>query len=501
MSHNNKKDGGAEIPAIVTNSTEATETSTETPRRSRTFSPMDASPDCIRFRTPENQTIEISYESLGLTPTKMRPIRDVLTEMEDDEAWEISTKNQDLSFRLIVFLYGKGYYSDLSRQERISCIQKCITRVGGNRTRLRGIAFSHQSHRVLAHARGFDSYFYMASTARMFFEQRNATGGFPVEAYYRVQRSSNCYIVAVCMWLTVKLQRDHPAGPNQLPIDVGYIGRRYVIDTREGLERRVIEDRGDNAMTLCEKIIGSYEEWVRVNCDFQNCMDDQGYQDLQRTNLDNCMDRDVLGLLTGFCVCANFWEKSKHWVQAYGYWKFDGNSIDCEGEFVTMDADDRVLTERARLGEMWDEQLERMKTAMQSNKNKMKEVLDMSPRSADDIDDEKDDDDDSSGTSSTESESDSEGKHAMVMLGCFTEEVAGEEKRFYMLWNWWACMPLVLVSFEYLVACRCKIFFLSPKLAADVITTAQRSEALASECSFADHAENTSFREWEASDY
>lgn len=208
MSQNKKKDGACsaakeEIPAIITSVTEATEISTDggeaqTPaletRRSRSFSPMDDSHDCTSFRTPANQTIEISYEALGLAPTKMRPLQDVLAEMEDDEAWNISTQRQNLSFRLIVFLYGKGYYSDLSRQERISCIQKCITQVGGNRTRLRRIAFSHQSHLVLAHVRGFDSYFYMASTARMFFEQCNARGGFPVEAYYRVHKSRNCYV-------------------------------------------------------------------------------------------------------------------------------------------------------------------------------------------------------------------------------------------------------------------------------------------------------------------
>jgi len=207
MSQNEKKDGArsTEIPAIIANSTEATDiTTTETCPRSRSFSPKDASSDCISYRTPANQTIGISYESLGLTPTEMRPIQDVLTEMNDDEAWNSSTQKQDLSFRLIVFLCGKGYYRYLSRQERIFCIQKCITRVGGNRTRLRGIAFSHHQSQqaVLAHVSGlFDSYFYMASTARMFFEQRNAKGGFPVEAYYpAVQKNgSNCYIVAVCM--------------------------------------------------------------------------------------------------------------------------------------------------------------------------------------------------------------------------------------------------------------------------------------------------------------
>jgi hypothetical protein len=242
------------FPNILTVNTEATDVSTEsdwtdtpdtvTPKTLCTpsFTPINGSHDC--FRTPTNQTIRISYESLGLTTTtKMRSMRDVLSEMEDDGVWELEVLRPNIAFRLLVFLYGKGYYADLSRLERISCMRQCITKVGENRKRLAELAFSGPSDRILAAENGFDCYFYMASTARMLFSDADAKRGFPFEVYYRIQASKNCYVVAVCMWLTIKLQRDYP-NRNQLPIDVGYIGRRHVIDTQEGLEQRVIQDKG-----------------------------------------------------------------------------------------------------------------------------------------------------------------------------------------------------------------------------------------------------------------
>jgi hypothetical protein len=97
------------------------------------------------FMTPSNKTIAISYEMLGLTPTKMRSMTVVLDQMQADGVWDIDIKKtktdeQAVVFRLIVFLYGKGYYTELEPQYRISRIQECITKAGGNRKRLREIA-------------------------------------------------------------------------------------------------------------------------------------------------------------------------------------------------------------------------------------------------------------------------------------------------------------------------------------------------------------------------
>jgi hypothetical protein len=458
---------------------------------------------CNQLRANEPRVLDeynISYESLGLTTTETLPMRDVLSAMEDDAVWDCQFYRPNLTFRLLVFLYGKGYYANLPLQERIDKIEQCLTRAGGNQKRLSEIAFSDQSDRILANEEGFDCYFCMASTARMLFDRATSKGGFPVEAYYRKQASSICYIVAVCMWLTLKLQRDYP-NRKQLPIDVGYMGRRYVIDTLEGLELRVIEDKGDNALDLLKKIIGDInKDLQKVNCDFRNFLNDKNHQERQRALLEALGDKEAhLGLVTQFSVCKNF-QKSKpeHQPETFGYWRFDGDSIDCEGEFVTMEKDGNVSTEHDRLLKMWKEQLSKMEGGEKGFRAKMKEVIDMSPRK----DNNREDDvaverNNVSGASVAESESssDSEGKHAMVMLGACTELVANTDKRFYVLWNWWETMPLVLVSFEYLVACRCEVFFLSCKLPADICEKAQCSEALACECAFPDHGENTHFAE------
>jgi hypothetical protein len=97
------------IPTEATDGSTATDWTTPTPRtpRPRSFTPVNDTHDC--FRTPTNQTIHISYESLGLTTTEMRPMRDVLSAIEDDGAWDCQVDRPNLVFRLLVFLYGKGY--------------------------------------------------------------------------------------------------------------------------------------------------------------------------------------------------------------------------------------------------------------------------------------------------------------------------------------------------------------------------------------------------------
>lgn len=192
MSQSKKEDVAArsseeEILALATNPADFTDisdwdeaqASTSMPETPRHFTRIDDdNNNGERFCTPDNQDITVSYDSLSLTSTKMRPLATVLTEMIEDGAWDIRTGQQCLEHRLVIFLYGKGYYSNLPSEERIACIKNCISETGGNRRRLREIALSNQSRVVLAHNLGFDSYFFMASTARVFFEQPNARGGF-----------------------------------------------------------------------------------------------------------------------------------------------------------------------------------------------------------------------------------------------------------------------------------------------------------------------------------
>lgn len=442
--------------------------------------------------TPNGKSTEITYEGLGLTPTEMKPMTQVLAKMAEDGAWDIyaeGDQHEDVAFRLIVFLYGKGYYDDLPKEERVNHVKACISQDGGNRKRLRDIAFPRHSHRMPRDEEGFQVYFQMASTARMLFERKNASGGFPREAYYRVQDSNNCYLVAACMWLTIKLQEVNEV-EEQHPIDIGYIGRRHVIHTREGLEQRVIRNKGANVVDIVVSVIGSSCGWVRVNCNFSKI---PKLESFARTILASGASTTV-GLISQFHTCDEFKKCAAEPRDEYGYWKFDGDSIDCVGEFVTMEADGKIESERERLRGIWEQQLQRAEEAKKSNNDKMKEVIRLSPRSERNLKDTVTESEPPTASAESRGDPSSGGTHAMVMLGVCKEEVNDETKHFYVLWNWWPNMPLVLVSLEYLVACQCEVYFWTEDLNVD-LSLVDRNDALFCDCDFPDHAENTVYKE------
>lgn len=447
---------------------------------SSTFSPQSS-------ETPPAKK-KATYEDLGLTPTKMSPIELVIEKMRQDGADHLAAGEHDcIIYRLIVFLYEKGYYDDLSREDRIARVKPCISKTGGNRKRLRDLAFPHYSHRMPFSDAGFEIYFQMASTARMIFERENATGGFPVAPYYRVQDSANCYTVATCMFLTIKLQRDYPKLQQQ-PVDVGYIGGRHVIETREKLEKRVLHHKGGDAVTLCRDVIGE-DCWERVNCNFSN---PNRWPEMQKTqqNLAEYLEKYGVGLVSEFCTHDEFKVCSKKPETRYGYWKFEGNSIDCEGQFVPIEADSKIESERQRLRGIWQDQLQDAKDAKKRNNVKAADVLKASPRN----DQNHSTDRAEEATESKESNDHvqpSGGTHAMVMLGTCKDD---DGKTFYVVWNWWVNMTLIMMSFEYLIACQCRVFFWDTKLNVEYFPVIERNRALACDCGFPDHAENTSFK-------
>jgi hypothetical protein len=152
-------------------------------------------------------------------------------------------------------------------------------------------------------------------------------------------------------------------------------------------------------------------------------------------------------------------------VQKCGYWKFDGNTIDCEGVFVVLDGDDPMVAERVRLEKEWNEQRSEMQTTRKVCNAAMTKVIEHSPRN--DLDQNIGVNDDATGISSGPTGSDQSrgpSAHAMVMIGSCTEITGGEAKQYYMLWNWWQKMPLILVSFDYLVACQCTVYFMNNEI-------------------------------------
>jgi hypothetical protein len=76
------------------------------------------------------------------------------------------------------------------------------------RERLRRIVISDANYTRLTTDASFDGYFRVASSARIFFSNPNADGGFPKEAILRIQKSANCYLPATCVWYTLQCQVD-----------------------------------------------------------------------------------------------------------------------------------------------------------------------------------------------------------------------------------------------------------------------------------------------------
>jgi hypothetical protein len=153
----------------------------------------------------------------------------------------------------------------------------------------------------------------------------------------------------------------------------------------------------------------------------------------------------------------NIWSRSRNGVSRFasfgeagkgnrspgwGYWKFDGDSIDCEGEFVFLEEDDKCPAEHKRLLEIWEKQQqhviqnnERRKANLQAGTKLFPETPEkLSPETPEKAVD---------GRAPTDPGG---ALHSMVLLG-------GHKNGFLMLLNWWAGMPLVLVSPKFIAAC------------------------------------------------
>jgi hypothetical protein len=465
----------------------------------------------------QNKIAEINWDSLGLDPTKMLPMNNVLEQMEKDGeidgTWAFKLQNQNnlpfrlivqnsLTFRLIMFLYGTGFLKDLSSELRVKKIKTFITG-HGNQKRLKLVAFSADSDSILQHEDGFYTYFFFARSCLLLFKSDpNSIGGFPVIPYYRIQASKNGYIVAVAMFLTLILQKQEQEKwedtKKVLPIDVGWLGRRFVTGTLDGLQNRVIEDKGKHSIHLILDIIGKkYARHFRT-VDLNYVGQERIDSTRDKENLDRYIRHDVdsyskIGIVDSWRVYPNFY-LSKTDVQAqegFGYWKFDGDSVNCVGEFVEFDVirEDEFKSELANeYRNDWENQVENIKDKRKSSIERMQEILKLSPRDDNGEDDIDGENSKNRTTSHTNSNSQVHGLHAMLLLGSFTEPEKG--KTLYVMWNWWERMPLVAVSLEYMIACQCQVYFLNAVLPKDLLQNldAQRCDSLGCECSYPDGA-------------
>jgi hypothetical protein len=85
-----------------------------------------------------------------------------------------------------------------------------------------------------------------------------------------------------------------------------------------------------------------------------------------------------VGLANSFHVCNNFQKIERQ--EGFGYWKFDGDSVDSEGVYVNFPKDAQVDTEYVRLKQLWEEQLQKSKKTSDAQEKAWKELLEKSPR-------------------------------------------------------------------------------------------------------------------------
>jgi hypothetical protein len=503
--------------ALTINSAKSTETATtsatsaSTSFDSRSFSrnntPVSTQSQGAEFLTPAEiltpaercKDLE-GFEDLGISPGSFEiAFSDAQKKILDDCILEESfATTRRMNIRCIYYLYGVRYYWTKSRSDRIAAVKKCLETADA-RQRLSRIAISDATDKILMSPGSCDKYLNLALTAKIFFGDSNANGGFPKEAIIQFQRSRNCYLPAACVWYTlqcqVDLKNDQEAAK---PLDMAQVARHYVIENDASLERRVINNKGGSAAVLASKItdrepLGTHH-WIIYDFeDYEDTVMDVSGRDVQaKANsvlIHNLTGQKRFGIIGSFGVQPKLQELAEEEAKkptqsGIGYWKFDGDDVNTEGEFIHLTDDTNIVaSESERLRELWDQQKQDAKVRNEGRKDKMENILPLKLFG------------DGNTTCGTKQAGEgnimspdpapSSGQHAMVLLGTF---VQGEDI-YFMLLNSWKSMPLILVSLGYLRTCKAKAYFLQRVLGKES-KPLKRREGYVSECSFPDGGED-----------
>lgn len=454
--------------------------------------------------TPKNQPIG-SYEDIGLSPGSMKPLNEVQDKIKEDCILDEKFETVNiLVFRLIVFLYGKGYGWGLERNERVEMIRE-IVESAKSRKLLRDVACPVIGHEYLLNDWALELYCRVGLTAKWLFDHKDAKGGFPRgEPILRFQRSANCYAPASCLFVTLQWRIDMPNDPEaQKPLDVSQLARKYALNTDEALRQRVIDNKGMSAVKFASEIIGREPDNTAW-----------GMHDFHLRHPTTVLDRAAVlakiiekenkfGLVTNFRVYQGFIDGAKEETKkfqetmkeegvkprgildrllgrkkkkaakkknnnsiALGYRKFEGFDPYTKGESVNILYDKKLDKKQKELREIWEQQAADVKEKLDKHSDEVLAVnvpkgrwqdpsveAVQTPKSADPT-----------------PGADGSGRHAMVLLGTFSEykkDALTKKKRkhiYFVLLNSWHSMPLVVVSPEYLMACEALIYCLKGEL-------------------------------------
>jgi hypothetical protein len=481
---------------IVRSDTALTATSSTTSSSSTFGSPPSFSTDGESSRTPLARQCSAlkGFEDVNVSPGSLKATFDEVQEkIFADGILDENFVTKSGQVSCIYYLYGLKYAWGKNRDERIEAIRKCV-QSEKFRERLRRIAISDANYTRLTTDDSFDAYFRVASSARMFFSNPNANGGFPKEAILRIQKSANCYLPAACVWYTLQCQVDLVDDVSAAkPLDIAYVARHYIIKDDAALEKRVIENRGGSAVDLAARITGrasDFQYWHIFEFGVKNrrrpleFLRDQIKRDTAYIR-DYARTLKSIGIVGGFRVAENFRAaNAEPWPHRYGYWRFDGDSVDTEGVFVHFEPDGLCNDEYARLGDLWKQQTEDATKRKEERRVKMEAAVPSRLFHENSVE--------SNGPQP--SVGGDSGIHSMVLLGTYKEDRKAqfsegtEEHILFMLLNWWSHMPLVLVSPGYLTACDATVYYLKDPLTES--KDLKRKEGFVCECSFEDGGED-----------
>jgi len=425
------------------------------------------------------------WTEYSLIPSKLTKT----VEEAEQLAAEDDFKESDLGevkYALVLYLYGTGYFDALDDDDEARKTQiKKYFKYPGRVSRLKHVALSPMADTVPQDNKAFESYFDFVTICGCVFGKDESKGGFPGNPYLRLQRSSNCYIAASAMFVSLCMQRQDR---NQKPLDVGWVARRHVTNTKERLKQRVIENIGGNSKALVKNIIGgefaeSAMESFKLNR--------QGSDHRREEKLKESKQEIEIYLSEGRHGLVGLWEVPTKWRDigkqnagnGLGIWKFTGNSIDSEGSFVTFNS---VYDQKKRdkLWTLWQDEIQSVQ--------KLDGESNLGFNSNAGIAQEEDEGDQESITEKHNDNSKAS-KHAMVLLG--STKMDGDT--LFVLLNTWKKMPLILVSFDYMVACKCKITFLNQNLPENFFEGKRECGLLAAECSHPDYVEEGCYIEGE----
>ena len=145
-----------------------------------------------------------------------------------------------------------------------------------------------------------------------------------------------------------------------------------------------------------------------------------------------------------------------------GYWKFDGPTNDCEGQYVEVESVENDQTMREICKTKWEAELNAVTSRGIDDTNEEDEEVGDPNKTTDEEDESNDPQSNESGSKPSKKH----GRHAMVLLGSMKDE---QGKTLFVLLNSWPGMPLAVVSYDYMVACMCDLCFIRRDLPQDFL--------------------------------